>query len=83
MHATSSYNPQTAIVNSAHVDLCRNGGGDKLESHDEDRVVQLCARERDLPSTGSTPIDATLTALLTAGGAAIWMSCGRRMLKKH
>ncbi len=83
MHATSSYNPQTAIVNSAHVDLCRNGGGDKLESHDEDRVVQLCARERDLPSTGSTPIAATLTALLTAGGAAIWMSCGRRMLKKH
>ena len=33
MQATSAYTPQTALTNSARVDLCRNGGGDKLESH--------------------------------------------------
>ncbi|MFR7733800.1 MAG: hypothetical protein ACLU7D_10890 [Collinsella sp.] len=43
MQATSSYTPQTALANNARVDLCRNGGGDKLEAHDEDRVIQRCA----------------------------------------
>ena len=71
MQATSAYTPQTALTNSARVDLCRNGGGDKLESHDEDRVVQQCALPQDLPATGSIPIAACLTALLTSGAAAI------------
>ena len=74
MQATSSYTPQAALVNSAHVDLCRNGGGDKLEAHDEDRVIQRCALPQDLPATGSVPIAACITALLTSGAAAIWFA---------
>ena len=74
MCATSSYTPQTALANSARVDLCRNGGGEKLESHDKDRVVQKCAIPQDLPNTGNAPIISFLTALLTAGGTAIWLT---------
>ena len=69
MQATSAYTPQTALTNSARVDLCRNGGGDKLESHDEDRVIQRCTLPQDLPATGSAPIAACITALLTSGAA--------------
>ncbi len=66
MQATSAYTPQTALTNSARVDLCRNGGGDKLESHDEDSVIQRCTLPQDLPATGSVPIAACITALLTS-----------------
>lgn len=74
MQAASSYTPQTALANSARVDLCRNGGGSNLESHDEDRVIQQCALPQDLPATGSLPIAACLTALMTSGAAAIWFA---------
>lgn len=76
MQATSSYTPQTALANSARVDLCRNGGGDKLEAHDEDRVIQRCALPQNLPATGSVPVAACITALLTSGAAAIWFARG-------
>ena len=74
MQAASSYTPQTALANSARVDLCRNGGGSNLESHDEDHVIQRCALPQDLPATGSLPIAACLTALMTSGAAAIWFA---------
>lgn len=74
MQAASSYTPQTALANSARVDLCRNGGGSNLESHDEDRVIQRCARPQDLPATGPLPIAACLTAFMTSGAAAIWFA---------
>ena len=74
MQAASSYTPQTALANSARVDLCRNGGGSNLESHDEDRVIQRCAMPQDLPATGSLPIAACLTAFVTSGAAAIWFA---------
>ena len=83
MRATSSYTPQTALTNSARVDLCRNGGGDKLEAHDEDRVIQRCALPQDLPATGSVPIAACITALLTSGAAAIWFARLRSFRKKR
>ena len=83
MQATSSYTPQTALVNSARVDLCRNGGGDKLEAHDEDRVIQRCARPQNLPATGSVAVAACITALLTSGTAAIWFARLRSAIKKH
>ena len=83
MQATSSYTPQTALVNSARVDLCRNGGGDKLEAHDEDRVIQRCARPQNLPSTGSVAVAACITALLTSGTAAIWFARLRSAIKKR
>ena len=74
MQATSTYTPQIALTNSAHVDLCRNGGGNDLESHDDDYVTQRCAMPQDLPATGSIPIAACLTALITSGAAAIWFA---------
>lgn len=83
MQATSSYTPQTALVNSARVDLCRNGGGDKLEAHDEDRVIQRCARRQNLPATGSVAVVACITALLTSGTAAIWFARLRSAIKKR
>ena len=83
MRATSSYTPQTALVNSARVDLCRNGGGDKLEAHDEDRVIQRCARRQNLPATGSVAVAACITALLTSGTAAIWFARLRSAIKKR
>lgn len=83
MQATSSYTPQTALANSARVDLCRNGGGDKLEAHDEDRVIQRCARPQNLPATGSVAVAACITALLTSGTAAIWFARLRAAIKKR
>lgn len=83
MQATSAYTPQTALTNSARVDLCRNGGGDKLESHDEDRVIQRCTLPQDLPATGSVPIAACITALLTSGAAALWFARLRSIPKKR
>lgn len=74
MQTASSYTPQTVLANSARVDLCRNGGGNNLESHDEDRVIQRCAMPQDLPATGSLPIAACLTAFMTSGAAAIWFA---------
>lgn len=83
MQATSSYTPQTALANNVRVDLCRNGGGDKLEAHDEDRVIQRCALPQNLPATGSVPIAACITALLTSGVAAIWFARLRSASKKR
>ena len=83
MQATSAYTPQTLLTNSARVDLCRNGGGDKLESHDEDRVIQRCTLPQDLPATGSVPIAACITALLTSGAAALWFARLRSIPKKR
>ena len=83
MQATSSYTPQTALANSARVDLCRNGGGDKLEAHDEDRVIQRCALPQNLPATGSATVAACITALLTSGTAAIWFARLRLASKKR
>lgn len=83
MQATSSYTPQTALANSARVDLCRNGGGDKLEAHDEDRVIQRCALPQNLPATGSATVAACITALLTSGTAAIWFARLRSASKKR
>ena len=83
MQAASSYTPQTALANSARVDLCRNGGGSNLESHDEDRVIQRCTMPQDLPSTGSLPIAACLTAFMTSGAAAIWFAHLKLASKRH
>lgn len=40
MRASASYTQDTSLENSARVDMFRNGGGDDLEDHDEDYVVQ-------------------------------------------
>ena len=74
MAATTSYVAEKAIANGSRVDLCRNGGGSKLEAHDEDHVIQRCMLPQNLPSTGSAPLAALMTALMTAGGAALWIA---------
>ncbi len=53
MQVTDDYVDGTMLENSARVDLYRNGGGDGLESHDEDKVRQVALSDaRDMPQTG-------------------------------
>ena len=52
---TDAYVPGSMLVNSAHVDAYRNGGGEDLEGHDDDRVVQSPKSDdlaNDLVQTG-------------------------------
>ena len=54
-HVTDAYVPGSLLVNSAHVDAYRNGGGENLEGHDDDRVVQSPKSDdlaNDLVQTG-------------------------------
>ena len=54
-HVTDAYVPGSLLVNSAHVDAYRNGGGEGLEGHDDDRVVQSPKSDdlaNDLVQTG-------------------------------
>ena len=77
MRVTDRYVAETELENAAHVDLYRNGGGDNLEDHDEDRVVQVPRNTAlPLPQTGALPI-AGLLALASTGTLA-W----RRALRK-
>ena len=71
MKASSSYTSGTTLDNVATVDLYRNGGGDDLESHDQDRVTQRCTTVQALPQTGATSIAAVMTGLLTTAGVAL------------
>ena len=73
MRVTDRYQPGDELINDAHVDLYRNGGGEELEDHDEDRVEQT-------PDTGTWPLDQTgigagvAVILLAASGAAWWFA---------
>lgn len=49
MHTTAAYVAGTRIDNTAHVDAYRNGGGNGLEGHDDDNVVQT-AKEHENPT---------------------------------
>ena len=40
MHVTDQYVPGTNLTNSAYVDAYRNGSGEKLQGHDNDKVTQ-------------------------------------------
>lgn len=78
MRALAGYNETTPLENSAQIDLTRNGGGDDLEDHDSDRVIQRCAPKLALPGTGSLPVAALMCALITTGGALIFAIACRR-----
>ena len=78
MKATAGYVPAMPLDNSARVDLYRNGGGEGLESHDDDRVTQRCAPIQDLPQTGAAPVAAAMTALLTTAGVILMHSRVKR-----
>lgn len=56
LHVTDAYAEGTTLANAAHVDLFRNGGGDGLEDHDDDRVAQT-------PRSTVVPLDQTGTAV--------------------
>ena len=54
MRVSDAYVEGTVLSNDARVDLYRNGGGDGLEDHDEDRVVQTPKTvPSPLPQTGA------------------------------
>lgn len=48
MRVTDSYAAGTTLENCAQIDIFRNGGGEKLEAHDSDRVEQT-AGSKDTP----------------------------------
>lgn len=65
MKATGTYTEGSALVNDASVHLYRNGGGEDLEDHDDDHVVQSpITKTRPLDQTGIIPFS---IGLLFAG----------------
>ena len=73
MQITKAYTPSTELKNSAKVDAYRNGGGKKLEGHDNDQVVQA-TKASDLASDlMQTGIDnaAYVAAIAIAGAVAV------------
>lgn len=74
MHVTDGYIPEKALDNSAYVDAYRNGGGEKLEGHDSDKVTQQTKQEysdvaADIINLVQTGIDGTpyiVTAIIAA-----------------
>lgn len=74
MRATDRYVSDVKIENSARVDLYRNGGGEKLEDHDDDRVEQTAgAAVVPLFQTGAVPLGAAAATVLVVS-AMIWLS---------
>lgn len=74
MHVTDGYIPEKALDNSAYVDAYRNGGGEKLEGHDSDKVTQQTKQEYsdvaadiiNLVQTGIDGMPYIVTAILAA-----------------
>ena len=78
LRVTGSYRDGVELVNRARLDLYRNGGGDRLEDHDEDEVVQVPLTVVPLlDQTGVLPI-ALLLAATAAGGIAVAATAHRR-----
>ena len=72
MRVTDDYVDGTVLENSARVDLFRNGGGDGLESHDEDRVRQEALSEaRDMPQTGVDDLTGALRFMEVVTGLVV------------
>lgn len=62
LKTTSAFKTDIDLSNSARVDAFRNGGGNKLEDHDEDEVTQKVVRP--LAQTGSISAELPLFASL-------------------
>lgn len=78
MQALDAYDESSPLINSAEIDLVRNGGGTDLEAHDSDRVIQRCAHAQDLPHTGSLPVAALMCSLITSGLAVFYLMAMRK-----
>ncbi len=65
---TAAFGANIKLENSAHIDLFRNGGGDKLEAHDDDHLVQKVVPElaQTGANTAETPLYASLVCCLFA-----------------
>lgn len=76
MRVTDAYAKGTELINAARVDAYRNGGGDGLEDHDSDEVVQSPKSViPSLPQTGTDPmasVAATGLALCSMALLALW-----------
>lgn len=83
MQITKAYTPSTELKNSAKVDAYRNGGGEKLEGHDSDQVVQA-TKASDLASDlMQTGIDnAVYIAVIAIAGAAAVLAKKRMSARK-
>ncbi|MBE6469003.1 MAG: hypothetical protein E7001_03360 [Coriobacteriaceae bacterium] len=84
MQVTDAYVEGTRLENRAQVNLYRNGGGPKLEDHDEDRVTQSpVSSARPLAQTGALSPLPSLGASIAAGigGGSWFVHRQRRRLK--
>lgn len=72
LHVTDAYHAGATLENGARVDLYRNGGGDNLEDHDSDGVVQTPKTFLiPLDQTGASGIFAILAAVATVGAVLL------------
>ena len=76
MHVTDAYTPGMNLANKAVVDAYRNGGGDGLEDHDSDEVVQVAKKEHDdlasdLVQTGIEIAPTAAVAIIALAAVAI------------
>ena len=70
MKVTDAYVEGTELLNSASVDVYRNGGDDRLEAHDADEVKQAPKTfVGSLMQTGASLLGPTAAMALTAGVA--------------
>lgn len=72
MTTTDTFTEGAELANKASLDLYRNGGGEKLEAHDTDRVSQTAGSAiGDLDQTGLSIGGFLLVAAVTAGVSAV------------
>ena len=81
LHVTSAYVAGMNLDNSARVDAYRNGGGDDLEGHDDDKVTQTPKADNLANDLVQTGIDVLPYAIPVAivGGVAAFIAKRRRM----
>lgn len=75
MRLTDAYRGDAVLANQARVDLYRNGGGEGLEDHDSDRVVQTPGGGT-LAKTGEAA--APIAGVASLGVASVLISLRRR-----
>ena len=74
MQVTDAYTPGTTLDNEAILDVLRNGGGEGLEGHDEDRVTQ---------TTKSTIVQLAKTGVASVGGIMAALGIGILALRRR
>ena len=80
MRVNDGYVAATKLENTAFVHLFRNGGGEDLESHDEDAVAQEPKEvPTPLPQTGARGV----AALTLLGSIAAWLAWHRLRVRKR